>query len=68
MNIKINLGDFLNHLSFWHNKPDDECIDLATSEYGIDAEEALLNILERDFCTQMNNNIIQDLVKQFPKP
>ena len=49
------------HLSFWHNKTDDECITLATNEYVVDVEQALLNILERDFCTAMNNNIIEEL-------
>ena len=52
---------FLEHLSFWHNKTDDECIALATNEYGVDAEQALLNILERDFCTDINNNVIEEL-------
>ena len=51
----------LKHLLFWHNKTDDECIDLATNEYGVDAEQALLNILERDFCTSVNNNVVEDL-------
>ena len=52
---------FLEHLSFWHNKTDGECIALATNEYGVNAEQALLNILERDFCTEMNNNVIEKL-------
>ena len=56
-------GSLLKHLSFWHNKTDDECIALATNEYGVDAEQALLNIVERDFCTDMNNNIVEDLKK-----
>ena len=52
---------FLEHLSFWHNKSDDECIELATNEYGLDAEQALMNMLERDFCTDMNNSVIEKL-------
>ena len=52
---------FLEHLSFWHNKSDDECIELATNEYGLDAEQALMNMLERDFVTDMNNNVIKEL-------
>ena len=52
---------FLEHLLFWHNKSDDECIELATNEYGLDAEQALRNMLERDFVTNMNNNVIEDL-------
>ena len=56
-------SNLLKHLSFWHNKTDDECIELATNEYGLDAEQALLNMLERDFCTSMNNNIVEDIKK-----
>ena len=61
--MNINQSDLLNHLSFWHNKTDDECIEMATGEHGVDAEQALMNILERDFCTEMNNNIIEELKK-----
>ena len=60
---KRNISDLLKHLSFWHNKTDDECIKLASNEYGIDVGEALLNMLKRDFCTSMNNNIIKYLNK-----
>jgi len=63
MNINIDGNDLLKHLSFWHNKSDDECIEMAMGEYGVDAEQALMNILERDFCTSMNNNIIKELKK-----
>lgn len=60
--IIINdVKSFLEHLSFWHNKSDDECIALATNEYGLDAEQALTNMLERDFVTEMNNNVIEEL-------
>lgn len=61
MNLKINQSDLLQHLSFWHNKTDDECIELATNEHGVDAEQALKNMLERDLCTEINNNIIEEL-------
>ena len=63
MNIKIDGNYLLKHLSFWHNKTDDECIELATNEFGLDAQEALMNMLERDFCTEANNNVIEDLKK-----
>ena len=63
MNINIDGNDLLKHLTFWHNKTDDECIELATNEFGLDAQEALMNMLERDFCTEANNNIIEDLKK-----
>ena len=61
MNVNMSQSDLLKHLSFWHNKTDDECIDMATGEVGVDAEQALLNILERDFCTDINNNVIEKL-------
>ena len=63
--IIINdLSVLLKHLSFYHNKSDDECIQMATDESGkVDAEQALLNMLERDFCTELNNNLIENLNK-----
>lgn len=61
MNIKIDGNDLLKHLSFWHNKTDDECVELATNDYGLDAEQALMNMLERDFCTDMNTNVVEEL-------
>ena len=67
MNIEIGLSELLKHLSFWHNKTDDECIELATNENGVDSEEALKNMLERDFCTEMNNNNSEDLIKESKK-
>ena len=63
MNINISQSDLLKHLTFWHNKTDDECIEMATYEYGVDAEQALLNMLERDFCTELNNNVVEELKK-----
>ena len=59
--ININQSDLLKHLAFWHNKTDDECIKMATNENGVDAEQALTNILERDFCTSVNNSVIEGL-------
>ena len=56
---------FLEHLSFWHNKTDDECIELAKDENGnLDAEQALINILERDFVTSYNEGVVQELLNQ----
>ena len=59
--MEIKTKTYLEHLSFWHNKTDDECIELATNEYGLDAEQALRNMLERDFCTDINNNVVEGL-------
>jgi len=61
MKIKINEKDLLKHLTFWCNKPDNECIEMATNEYGVDAEQALLNMVERDFCTEVSNNVVEGL-------
>jgi hypothetical protein len=61
MEIKIDGNDLLKHLSFWHNKTDNECIELATNENGLDAEQALTNMLERDLCTSINNEVIKGL-------
>ena len=55
--------NLLEHLSFWHKKTDDECIELATNNFGLDAEQALKNMLERDFCTSMNESIVEELKK-----
>jgi hypothetical protein len=61
MRLNIDGNDLVKHLTFWHNKTDDECVEMATGEFGVDAERALINILERDFCTSINNNVIKKL-------
>lgn len=61
--FQIDGGEFLRHLTFWTNKTDDECIVLATNEYGVDAEQALANILERDFCTSISNEAVKLLME-----
>ena len=61
----MNKSEWLKHLSFWHNKSDDECIELATNEYGVDAEQVLKNMLERDFCTSVNNHVVEELLNQY---
>ena len=61
MRLNIDGNDLVKHLTFQHNKTDDECVEMATGEFGVDAEQALLNILERDFCTDINNNVIEKL-------
>ena len=60
----MKIRTWLEHLSFWHNKSDDECIELATNEYGIDTEQALKNIWERDLCTSINNHVVEELLNQ----
>lgn len=61
MEIKIGTSELSKHLSFWDNKTDEECIEIATNVNGVDAEQALTNMLERDFCTEMNNSIVEGL-------
>ena len=60
----MEIKKMLEHSSFWNNKTDDECMELATNENGLDAEQALLNMLERDFWTNVNTNVIDELTKQ----
>jgi hypothetical protein len=36
---------------------------MATNEYGVDVEQAFLNMLERDFCTEVSNNVVEALKK-----
>lgn len=57
----MNIKNFLEHLSFWYNKSDDECIMMATNSVGVDVESALMNILERDFCTSISNSVVENL-------
>ena len=61
MKIDIKGDDLLKHMMFWGDKTDDECIELATNESGVDAEQALLNIVERDLAVEFN----KDFFKQF---
>ena len=61
--MKFNIRSLLKHLTFWHNKSDYECIELATNDNGLDAAQALLNMVERDFCTEINNSIVEELIK-----
>lgn len=63
MKLEIDINDFVKHLMFWSNKTDDECIEMATSENGVDAEQALMNILERDFCSELNSSMVEELKK-----
>jgi hypothetical protein len=42
---KQNYKSILKSLSFWKDKTDEDCIQMATSENAIDAEQALINLL-----------------------
>ena len=61
MKIKIDGSELLKHLSYWHNKTDDECIALATNENGLDVEQALSNIVERDLAVEFNKEVVKGL-------
>lgn len=63
MNINISSSDLLKHLSFWYNKTDDECM-VYLDNNQVDAEQSLLNMVERDFCTSVNNEVINQLKQQ----
>jgi hypothetical protein len=61
MNIKIDGNDLLKHLMFWSEKTDDECVEMATTEGKLDAEQALSNMIERDFAVNFNKEVIEGL-------
>ena len=64
MKFEINQSDLLKELSFWHNKTDDECTALATSEDGkVDYKQAMLNIVVRNRCTAINNRVLESLLE-----
>jgi hypothetical protein len=55
------MKEFLEHLSKFNNISDEEIEELASNENGIDAEEALLLHLERDFVQSFNKEVIKGL-------
>lgn len=57
------LNSFGDHLSYYSDLTNNECEELATNEFGIDAERALLNIVERDFCKQYLIDLKKDLLE-----
>jgi hypothetical protein len=59
---EINPNDLLKELTFWYNKSDEECIEMATNEYGIDAEQALINMFNRTHMTEASNNLLKSLL------
>ena len=61
--LKTNDDTFLKHLTFWTNKTDEECIEMATNENGLDVEQALTNMVERDFCTSVSESMVEELRK-----
>ena len=61
--IKSNDDTFLKHLTFWTNKTDEECIEMATNENVLNVEQALSNMVERDFCTSISESMVEKLRK-----
>jgi hypothetical protein len=61
MNIKIDGDDLLKHMMFWSEKTDDDCVEMATVEDKLDAEQALINMMERDFALEFNKEVIKGL-------
>lgn len=62
--IKVDGNDFLERIMFWGSKTDDECIERATVEGKLDAEQALLNMMERDFAVEFNKEIIKEVTNE----
>ena len=61
MNIKIDGNDLLKHMMLWSEKTDDECVEMATTEGKLDAEQALSNMIEKDFAVSFNKEVIEGL-------
>ena len=61
MKINIDGNDLLKHMMFWGEKTDDECIALATTNGTLDAEQALSNIVERDFAVEFSKEVVEGL-------
>jgi hypothetical protein len=61
MEINIDGNGLLKHMMFWGEKTDDECIALATTEGKLDAEQALSNIIERDFAVEFSKEVVEGL-------
>jgi hypothetical protein len=48
-------------MMFWSEKTDDDCVEMATVEGKLDAEQALINMIERDFALEFNKEVIEGL-------
>jgi hypothetical protein len=61
MKINIDGNALLKHMMFWSEKTDDDCIEMATTNGKLDAEQVLMNMLERDFALEFNNEVVEGL-------
>jgi hypothetical protein len=59
--MKINEKDLLKHMMFWSEKTDNDCIEMATTDGKLDAERALINMIERDNAIDFNKEVIEGL-------
>jgi hypothetical protein len=61
MKINVDGNVLLRNMMFWSEKTDDDCIEMATTDGKLDAEQALINMIERDFALDFNKEIIKGL-------
>jgi hypothetical protein len=61
MKINIDGNVLLRNMMFWSEKTDDDCIEMATTDGKLDAEQALINMIERDFAVDFNKEAIKGL-------
>jgi hypothetical protein len=61
MKINIDGNVLLRNMMFWSEKTDDDCIEMATIDGKLDAEQALINMIERDFAVDFNKEAIKGL-------
>jgi hypothetical protein len=61
MKINIDGNVLLKNMMFWSEKTDDDCIEMATTNGKLDAEQALMNMVERDFALEFNNEVVEGL-------
>jgi hypothetical protein len=61
MKINIDGNVLLRNMMFWSEKTDDDCIEMATTDGKLDAEQALINMIERDFAVDFNTEAIKGL-------
>ena len=61
MKINIDGNVLLQNMMFWSEKTDENCIEMATTDGKLDAEQALTNMIERDFAIEFNMEVIEGL-------
>ena len=61
MKINIDSNVLLQNMLFWSEKTDEDCIEMATTDGKLDAEQALTNMIERDFAIEFNTEVIEGL-------